>query len=139
MADPAHLILWAEDDDNDAFLVGRALTKAALANSLIRVKDGKEVLEYLSGHGFYSDRTRYPLPSLLLLDIKMPKKNGFEVLEWKRSQRQFCELRAVMFSSSEEDSDQQKALLLGANAYFVKPSDSKQMAGIVMSLIESWT
>ena len=134
-----HLILWAEDDDNDALLVWRALRKAELTSSLIRVKDGKEIIEYLDGSGCYSDRTQYPLPSILLLDIKMPVKNGFEVLEWKMSQPRFHDLRAVMFSSSAEDSDRHTARRLGVNAYFVKPSDSQQMTGIVKSLIQSQT
>ena len=102
---------------------------------MIRVHNGKEVVEYLSGNGCYADRTKYPLPTLLLLDVKMPMKSGFDVLEWKRTQPQLQNLRSVMLSSSGQDSDRMTAHALGASAYFVKPSNWEQMAGLVKSMI----
>ena len=91
------------------------------------------------GSGCYSDRSTYPLPTLLLLDVKIPMKDGFEVLEWKRSQPQLQDLPDVMFSSSSADSDRQTAHRLGASAYLVKPSNADQMAGLVTSLIAQRT
>ena len=131
------LILWAEDDDNDAFLVERAFRKAKLSMRLIRLRDGEEVLKYLTGQGCYADRTNYPLPSILLLDLTMPGKNGLEVLQWKRSRPQWRNLPAVMLSSSSEQCDRQEADRLGASGYFVKPFksvDTTSLARILAGL-----
>jgi CheY-like chemotaxis protein len=128
------LILWAEDDDNDAFLVERAFRKAKLPMRLIRLHDGDEVVKYLTGQGCYADRTNYPLPSILLLDLTMPGKNGLEVLRWKRSQRQWQDLPTVMLSSSSEECDRQEADRLGASGYFVKPFKSDDTASLARIL-----
>jgi CheY-like chemotaxis protein len=122
------LILWAEDDDNDAFLVERAFRKAKLPVRLIRLRDGEEVVKYLTGQGCYSDRAKYPLPSILLLDLTMPGKTGLDVLRWKRSQTQWRNLPAVMLSASSEGCDRQAAEELGVNGYFIKPFKSSDMA-----------
>ena len=135
MAASEQIILWAEDDDNDALLLGRAVRKARLGGSLIRVHDGEEAIQYLTGQGCYADRAKYPLPSLLLLDVKMPRKNGFDVLQWKKSQPQLQALPTVMFSSSPADGDVQTAQRLGAGRYIVKPSKPEDMVGVVQCLM----
>ena len=114
-------ILIAEDEDDEAFLLERALKKAAFTNPVRRVKNGDEVIEYLSGNGSYRDRSQYPLPIILLLDLNMPKKSGFEVLEWIRQQSSLKALAVDVFSGSSRNEDIEKALRLGANLYLKKP------------------
>ena len=111
----------AEDEDDEAFLLERALKKAAFTNPVRRVKNGDEVIEYLSGNGCYGDRSKYPLPVILLLDLNMPKKSGFEVLEWIRKHSSLKALAVDVFSGSSRDEDIEKALKLGANLYLKKP------------------
>lgn len=129
------LILWAEDDDADVLLLRLAFKKSSLPDKVVHVRDGHEAIRYLIGEGRYSDRNRFPLPSLLLLDIKMPGKNGFDVLEWKQSQPILRDLPAVMFSSSDIESDREAARKLGARAYLVKPTQLDEMRGIAQMLI----
>ena len=114
-------ILIAEDEDDEAFLLERALKKAAISNPVLRVKNGDEVIEYLSGSGCYGDRSQYPMPIIVLLDLNMPKKSGFEVLEWIRQQASLKALAVDVFSGSSRNEDIEKALRLGANLYLKKP------------------
>lgn len=128
------LILWAEDDENDALLFQRAFRKVQSPCLVIRVRDGREAVAYLRGDGDYSDRRKFPLPQLLVLDVKMPGKNGFEVLEWKRSQPDFSHLPTVMLSSSEAECDKLRADRLGATTYVGKPSKPEDMTALVKHL-----
>jgi len=114
-------ILIAEDEDDEAFLLQRALTKAAILNPVQRVKNGMEAIEYLSGAGRYGDRERFPVPAIVLLDLNMPKKSGFEVLEWIRQQPGLGALAVDVFSGSSRAEDIERALRLGANLYLKKP------------------
>lgn len=115
------VILLAEDDPNDVFFMKRALAKAEVNFPHQVVKDGQEALDYLAGAGEYNDRVEFPLPSLVLLDLKMPFVNGFDVLAWIRSQPALKELPVFILTSSAEERDRQRAAELGAMAYFVKP------------------
>src|SRR6185295_11503569 len=99
-------ILLAEDDPNDVILFRRALERASVrADSLKVVRDGEETISYLSGQAIYADRDLYPLPALLLLDLKMPRKSGLEVLLWLRKQPQFRYLIVVFLTSSNSSED----------------------------------
>ena len=129
------IILLAEDDPNDVFFLQRALAKAGINFPLHVVRNGQEALEYLGGLGKFSDRGTYPLPSLLLLDLKMPFVDGFEVLAWVRLQSPLKQLRVFMLTSSAEDRDRQKAAELGANGYFVKPP-TREMVEEIVQLLE---
>jgi CheY-like chemotaxis protein len=115
------VIFLAEDDPNDVFFMERALTKAGINLPLRVVRNGQEALEYLGGTGKFGNRGEFPLPSLLLLDLKMPFVDGFEVLTWVRSQARLKQLPVAVLTSSAEDRDRQRAEELGANGYFVKP------------------
>lgn len=125
------IILLAEDDPNDVFFMQRALAKAGLSTRLHVVRNGQEALEYLGGLGKFSDRTEFPLPSLLLLDLKMPFVDGFEVLTWTRSQPGLKQLPVVVLTSSSEDRDRERAAEIGATAYFVKPPTREMVAEIL--------
>jgi CheY-like chemotaxis protein len=118
---PPGTILLAEDEDDEAFLLERALKKAAIINPVQRVNNGDKAVDYLSGQGCYSDRSQYPLPILLFLDLNMPKRSGFEVLDWIRRQSNLQTLAVDVFSGSSRPEDIDRALRLGANLYLKKP------------------
>lgn len=115
-------ILLIEDDPYDIQLTQRAFRKAELINiSLQIVQNGDDAVSYLSGSDEYADRDRFPLPVLLLLDLKLPRRNGLEVLEWLRQQPGLKRLPVIVLTSSKESSELNKAYDLGANSYLVKP------------------
>jgi CheY-like chemotaxis protein len=116
-----HPILIAEDEDDEAYLLQRALKKAAISNPICLVKNGEQAIEYLAGAGSFTDRTQYPAPLLVLLDLNMPKKSGFEVLAWIRTQPSLKGLAVDILSGSSREEDIERALLLGANLYLKKP------------------
>jgi CheY-like chemotaxis protein len=131
-------ILYAEDDENDAFLTNLAFEKAEILNPLVVVSDGKAAMEYLAGAGKYSNRTEYPLPCLVLLDIKMPHASGLEVLKWIRCQPNACTVPVLMLTSSNQDSDIHRAYLLGANGFLIKPSRPDEMLVMAKGIRDFW-
>jgi len=131
-------ILVADDDSDDIFLLRRAFEKAGLDQPIFDVSDGEQAIEYLSGESAFADRARHPLPALVVLDIKMPKRNGFDVLEWLSAHEGFRDLPVVMLSSSSQESDVAKARTLGAQEYFVKPSDSDDLRQVVQTMAVKW-
>jgi CheY-like chemotaxis protein len=131
-------ILYAEDEPNDHFFLRRAFQRAGFPDPLKTVEDGQEALEYLSGDGPFADRALYPLPSLILLDINMPRKNGLEVLAWIRQEQRFKSLPVLMLTSSEHPADMAKARELGATDYIVKPSVPIKLIELAQSLHARW-
>jgi CheY-like chemotaxis protein len=127
-------ILLAEDNENDVLMLRRAARHAKFTNPLSVVQDGEEAVAYLSGEGKYADRRRHPLPGLLLLDLKMPRRNGFEVLQWLRDRPEFAELQVVVLSSSDEIKDINRAYELGANSFLVKPMFFSEFVGMLEAL-----
>jgi CheY-like chemotaxis protein len=115
------VILLVEDNPDDVLLARRALKKAALAVSMSVVADGDEAVAYLDGSGPFGERACHPLPALVLLDLKLPKRPGLEVLRWIRSRPELATTPVVVLTSSSEDEDIQKAYALGANSYLQKP------------------
>jgi CheY-like chemotaxis protein len=132
------LVLLAEDDSNDAFFVQRAFEHSGLPNRLVVVSDGRGVLDYLQGIGPYADRQSYPLPGLLLLDLKMPTMNGFEVLEWLQGRSEFNRLPVVILSGSGLSADVLRAEKLGADDYRVKTSNIKHLSQMLYELQARW-
>lgn len=131
-------MLLIEDDPNDILLIQRAFAKAALVNPLRVVRDGEEALNYLAGRGPYVDRSRYPLPSLILLDLKLPRKSGLEILEWVRQQPALAHTPVIVLTSSKETSDINRAYALGANSYLVKPVDFDGLLEMVKAIGMYW-
>ncbi len=131
-------ILLAEDDSNDVLLIRRAFRKANIANPLHVVRDGEQAVAYLCGQAPYADRERHPLPVLLLLDLKLPRKSGLEVLEWLRQQPGLKRLPVVMLTASRESADVNRAYDLGANSYLVKPVDFDPLLEMVKTLGLYW-
>lgn len=113
-------ILLAEDNPDDAFIFKMAFKKAGLPHGIQMVDDGQQVIQWLSGAGDFADRTRFPLPDVVILDLKMPIKTGFEALEWIRSHGEFRDIPAVVLTSSDDPRDVNRARELQATAFFVK-------------------
>ncbi len=134
----ADLILIAEDNEDHVILLKRALQKGAVLNPVFVVSDGEEAIAYLKGEGKFADRYEYPLPSLLLLDLKMPNKNGFEVLQWIRQQPGLRRLRVVVLTTSDDPSDIDRAYEMGANSFMVKPLEKEQFFGLTEAIKGYW-
>ena len=123
-------ILLVEDDEDDLFLEERTLNKAGL-NSLFHVSDGQSAIDYLSGQKAYADRTKYPLPKAVLLDLKLPEIMGHQVLEWMRTQPELNGCPVYILSSSGETRDRERAEAAKASGYFVKPLTGENVAEIM--------
>src|SRR5437667_6307456 len=132
-------ILLAEDDENDVALLERAFQKAGLRNVLKLVRNGEQAIDYLSGRGMYANRERFPLPFLLLLDLKMPGADGFEVLQWVRAEPELKRLLIVVLTSSKLQADVDRAYELGANSYLVKPVGFEEMVNLIKRFEIYWT
>jgi CheY-like chemotaxis protein len=130
--------LIAEDSPDDVFFLGRAIKKTGVPFTPQFVNDGEEVVAYLSGENRYADREEYPMPTLILLDIKMPGKTGFEVLHWLKSQESLRKMPVVMLTSSDHQEDIERAYSLGANAYMIKPSGAERLQELVRAINSYW-
>ena len=131
-------ILFAEDSEDDAMLTMRALKKSGLDNKLHHVKDGAEALDFMYCRGVYAFRNFQEHPRLILLDLKMPKVSGMEVLEKIKSDVNIKHIPVVILTSSQEDSDIKKCYNLGANSYIVKPVDSDKFFQSIKELGMYW-
>ena len=131
-------ILYAEDEENDIFFFRHALEQARSPHSLKALPNGQQAIEYIAGEGDFADRGLHPLPSLVLLDINMPRKSGLEVLEWIRRQSQFKSLPVLMLTSSSRQEDMDTALQLGADDYLSKPAHPLELVELVKSLQDRW-
>lgn len=131
-------VLLVEDDLNDIFLVKRAFKRAQVSNPLQVVTDGVEAIHYLQGKDKYADRHAYPLPKLIVMDIKMPRKTGFEVLEWVKNDGQLKRIPIIIVSSSDNPQEINRAYELGANAYMIKPMDFRSVEQLFQSITHYW-
>ena len=138
MQDSNYTILLVEDEENDATLLKMAFTKNKILNPVQWVRDGLEAIAYLNGEGIYADRTLYPFPEVLLLDLKMPRMTGLELLAWIRDHPNFRVIPTIIMSSSKQDIDIEKAYNLGANTYMLKPSAFDELARMVKTAHEYW-
>ena len=138
MASTAKRVLIAEDDPSDVFLLQRAFNASGVPATLHFVRDGQEAIDYLGGEADYSDRAAYPLPDLMLLDLKMPRLNGFDVLEWLRKQPGLRRLLVTILTSSDQATDIDRAYDLGANSYLLKPHGSHELTDLVNRLQRYW-
>ena len=131
-------VLLVEDNPDDVALFQRAFRKANIANPLRVVTDGEEAVAYLAGRGEYAERARHPLPVLVLLDLKLPKRSGYEVLAWLRRQEGLRRLPVAVLTSSRQAADVNRAYDLGANAYLQKPVGFEALHELLRTLNLFW-
>jgi CheY-like chemotaxis protein len=133
-----NVLLHVEDDPNDVLLLQRAFRKANAALTINAVTDGDKAVAYLSGADEFADREKYPLPTVVLLDLKMPRKSGLEVLAWIRGQQHLRRLIVIVFTSSKHDEDVNKAYDIGANSYLVKPVGFDMLVDLAKMIQQYW-
>jgi CheY-like chemotaxis protein len=131
-------ILLADDDPNDVHIVKAAFTRAGYDFPFHVVPNGEQAIAYLKGEGKYANRKKFPIPSLLLLDIKMPSIDGFEVLRWARSRPEWRVLPVIGLTNSYYGPDVNRAYDLGANSFLTKPGDFNQYVGAVKQVAHFW-
>ncbi len=131
-------ILLADDSDKDAEAIAESLKAAGVKNRLVRVSDGSEAIAYLKQSGRYANAEEFPEAGILFLDLKMPKLDGFEVLQWIRSQPSLRELLVIVLSGLNGLKDVNHAYALGANSFIVKPANPAEISNLVKSFQEYW-
>jgi len=131
-------LLVVDDDENDIRLLRRAFLKVGVDVYMEVVHDGEEAIQYLRGEDRFGDRQMFPLPRLLLLDLKMPRASGFEVLEWVRKQVGLRRMLVVVMTNSDEPEDVDRAYDLGANSFLKKPDDFSNLIKVTQRLHDYW-
>ena len=132
------VILLVEDREDDILLINKAFAQASLSNPIHVVRDGDEAIRYIDGEGPYSDRSKYPLPQLVLLDLKLPRVDGFEVLRWLRRQPELDHIIVLVLTVSSDIRDVSRAYKLGANSFMVKPTDFQDVTAMINLLKGYW-
>jgi CheY-like chemotaxis protein len=132
------IVLHAEDDPNDIALMKHACLAAKTSFQLQPATDGEKAIHYLSGVGLFENRNLYPPASLVLLDLKMPRRGGFEVLQWIRNNPVLKCLPVVILTSSRHDVDVRRAYELGANSYLVKPVNFEALVNMARVVDLYW-
>ena len=136
--DATRVILVAEDSEDDVDLLKIAFRRLAIRNPLQIVTDGQQAVDYMSGIGKFSDRRQYPIPAIIFLDLKMPRKTGLEVLEWLGTHPQYRLIPSLVFTSSSQESDIRRAYELGANSFMVKPGALDQLVESIRACLDFW-
>jgi CheY-like chemotaxis protein len=135
---PPRQLLLVEDNEDDVFLMTRALRSAEIDLPIQVISDGQEALNFFAGHGEYADRTAHPLPLLTFLDIKLPQVSGLELLGWIRSRPELRRAIVIMLTSSSHPEDVRRAYDLGANSYVVKPASFQQLVEFAKGFKQYW-
>jgi CheY-like chemotaxis protein len=138
MSESDYTILLVEDDENDAMLLKMAFEKNGIGNPVQWVRDGLEAVAYLNGDGNYADRAQYPFPEVLLVDLKMPRMTGLELLAWINEHPEFRIIPTIIMTSSQQELDIENAYRLGANTYLTKPIAFDDLAKMVKLTHEYW-
>jgi CheY-like chemotaxis protein len=128
------IVLTVDDSSDDTLLLQRACSRAGVKFILQTVDDGTKAIAYLSGSENFSDRERHPIPDLILLDLKMPVKTGFEVLEWLRNHPEFKSLPVAVLTASQHDGDVREAYRKGANCFLTKPIEYEDLVKLAEAL-----
>jgi CheY-like chemotaxis protein len=139
MAKDRPTLLIVEDNDDDIFFIERIFKQIGARCELRFARDGMEAIDYLSGRGTFKDRAQYPMPTIILMDLKMPRRNGFEVLEWMHNQPEITLIPTIVVTSSTLQEDVTRAYRLGANAVMNKPVDKDSLLQMLKSFHIYWT
>lgn len=131
---PDQIILIADDDDNDVFLLKRALEASGIRNQTRVVTNGEDVICYLKGEGPYSNRIKHPFPILLILNLQMPRKTGGEVLAWMQSQESLPKLKLIVLTGTLDPRQARQAVHLGAERFLSKPPDSGELIALLRGM-----
>jgi CheY-like chemotaxis protein len=135
---PAEIILLVEDSPSDAALITRAFDRSGVENPIRRVKDGEEALAYLAGSGAFADRKENPLPAVILLDLNLPRFNGYQLMIWLRTQPELKRIPVVVLTESRDAESINRAYDAGANSYLVKPGEASEIARVVDTIRQYW-
>ncbi len=138
MAFNGYSVLLVEDDSNDVLFIQRAFRQVNAFSPIQIVKDGDEAVDYLSGQGEYADRDSHPLPALILLDLKLPRRSGIEVLSWMKEQPVIRRIPVVILTSSKENVDINRTYDLGISSYLVKPVSFEALSNMIVALDAYW-
>lgn len=136
--DPALTVLLAEDNPDEALLMQRAFKQCGLQRPPQVVHDGLEAIAYLSGHGAFADRIVHPYPNIVILDLKMPRATGFDVLAWLKDHPDMVVIPTLVWSASSDVRDVKRAYCLGANGYLCKPVDFQEFKAMVVDIFRFW-
>jgi CheY-like chemotaxis protein len=139
MANNRPTLLIVEDSEDDIFFIERIFKQLAARCELRFARDGGEAIDYLAGKGKFKDRAQYPMPTIILMDLKMPRKNGFEVLEWMQTQPDIKLIPTIVVTSSTLQEDITRAYRLGANAVMNKPVNKDSLLQMLKSFHVYWT
>ncbi|PTY07668.1 two-component system response regulator [Opitutaceae bacterium EW11] len=131
-------ILYVEDEEDDVFFMKKAFQLAGIRHPLHTAEDGQKAIAYLSGEPPFADRSQFPIPSLVILDLNLPILSGFEVLQWLRRRPEYAQTHVVVFSSSGRPEDREKATSLGATEYVMKPSSGFDFIHVAKQLQAKW-
>ena len=137
--DTKRLILIVEDDEDDITLLQAAIRRAEVRNPVKVVRDGAEAIKYLEGVGAFEDRLAYPFPGALFLDLKLPKLNGFDVLQWMKEHKECKVIPVMVLTASAVERDVTKAYQMGANSFMVKPSSLDKLTELVDLAFRFWS
>ena len=135
---PEAPILQVEDDENDVLLLQYAFECAGLERAVHAVSDGQEAIDYLAGEGTFADRSRHPIPCMVLLDIKLPRRSGLEVLQWMRAREDLRGIIVIMFSASSYHDEISQAYRSGANSFLIKPAGADELTKLVQVIKAYW-
>ncbi|TES91802.1 MAG: response regulator [Anaerolineales bacterium] len=138
MTKKTDVLLLVEDDPNDILLFEKAIEKSLLPIELIVLRDGEKAISYLSGSGKFEDRKRYPLPNLILVDLKLPRKSGFDVIQWVKNHPELKIIPVIVLSSSNQAQDVNLAYGLGTNSYLVKPIGFNELSELIEAFGRYW-
>jgi CheY-like chemotaxis protein len=138
IASAAPVLLLVEDNEDDVVFMEKAFADARLACPHRVISDGLDVIHYLEGRTVYADRTRHPLPTHILLDLKLPRRSGLEILEWIRAHPELKSIRVSVLSSSKVPDDIARAQKLGIDQYLVKPVSYRDLLALVEGVCKAW-